>query len=95
MFQNNLLNRDGVVFFPGSSPLYKNQALVGGLGVSGDGVDQDDVVTVAARRGFDVPESLRADNFFFAGVRLPFHKFNRQPNINPVGSPTLGNTQIS
>jgi len=94
-FQNNLLNRNGVVFFPGSSPVYQGPVLAGGLGISGDGVDQDDVVTVAARAGFDVPEALRADNFFFQGVRLPFHKFNRQPNINPYGSPSLGNTQIS
>ena len=35
-------NQNGIVFFPGSVPLYKNGVLVGGLGVSGDGVDQDD-----------------------------------------------------
>ena len=38
------LNQDGIVFFPGSAPLYKvvngQKVLVGGLGVSGDGVDQ-------------------------------------------------------
>ena len=80
-----------MVFFPGSTPLYVNQAaLVGGLGVSGDGVDQDDVVTFAAKTGFDVPPILRADEFLFAGdIRLPFQKFNRQPNINPFGSQTL------
>ena len=36
-------NQSGVVFFPGSVPLYRNGVLVGGLGVSGDGVDQDDL----------------------------------------------------
>src|SRR5205085_2012395 len=35
-------NQNGIVFFPGSSGVYKNQAIVGGFGVSGDGVDQDD-----------------------------------------------------
>src|SRR5207253_6148700 len=35
-------NQSGIVFFPGSVPLYKNGKSVGGLGVSGDGVDQDD-----------------------------------------------------
>jgi uncharacterized protein GlcG (DUF336 family) len=35
-------NQNGVVSFPGSVPLYKNGVLVGGLGISGDGVDQDD-----------------------------------------------------
>ena len=43
---NNPMNQNGVVFFPGSSPLYVLGILAGGLGVSGDGVDQDDVVTV-------------------------------------------------
>ena len=31
------LNQNGVVFFPGSTPLYLGGKLVGGLGVSGDG----------------------------------------------------------
>ena len=38
-------NQNGVVFFAGSSPLYRNGTLVGGLGVSGDGIEQDDYVT--------------------------------------------------
>lgn len=75
----NLANQNGIVFFPGALPLYKNGVLVGGLGVSGDGVDQDDVVTAAAGLGFMPPGALRADQFFFAGVRLPFQKFNRNP----------------
>src|SRR5581483_5296698 len=40
-------NQNGIVFFPGSAPLYKDGVLVGGLGVSGDGVDQDDYVTAS------------------------------------------------
>src|SRR5262249_12084874 len=44
----NTNNMSGIVFFPGSLPLYKNGVLVGGLGVSGDGVDQDDFVTAGA-----------------------------------------------
>ena len=40
-------NQNGIVFFPGSLPLYRNGVLIGGLGVSGDGVDQDDFVTAA------------------------------------------------
>jgi uncharacterized protein GlcG (DUF336 family) len=89
-FDNPLLNRDGVVFFPGSLPLYKGIGLVGGFGVSGDGVDQDDEVTAAGGSTLPVPDALRADQFFFADVRLPFQKFNRQPNINPYGSANLG-----
>jgi hypothetical protein len=40
--------------------------------------------------GINVPDQLRADQFFYNGVRLPFQKFNRQPNINPVGSTPVG-----
>ena len=44
-------NQNGVVFFPGSSGVYRNasggRVIVGGFGVSGDGVDQDDVVTAS------------------------------------------------
>jgi uncharacterized protein GlcG (DUF336 family) len=95
-FQNNLLNRDGIVFFPGSSPVYKDlngdgfKELVGGFGISGDGVDQDDIATAAGVRGFEVPLNVRSDAFSVQGVRLPFQKFNRQPNINPFGSEGLG-----
>jgi uncharacterized protein GlcG (DUF336 family) len=76
----NPLNQNGIVFFPGSAPLYKNGALVGGLGVSGDGVDQDDLVTSAAQSGFTVPATvLRADQVFVDGIRLPYQKFGRNP----------------
>lgn len=72
-------NRSGVVFFAGSAPLYKNGSLVGGLGVSGDGVDQDDYVTAAGTARFGAPLSLRADRLLLRGVRLPYLKFPRNP----------------
>lgn len=72
-------NQNGVVFFPGSSGLYKGGVLVGGLGVSGDGVDQDDVVTVAAAAGFNPPTALKADRYTYRNVRLPYTKFLRNP----------------
>lgn len=74
-----LANQNGVVFFPGSTPLYVNGKLVGGFGVSGDGVDQDDVVTAAGQVGFAAPDNLRADQYIVGGVRLPYQKFNRNP----------------
>jgi uncharacterized protein GlcG (DUF336 family) len=72
-------NQNGVVFFPGSLPLYKNGALVGGLGVSGDGVDQDDYVTNAAAQNFQAPMNIRADQVIVDQVRLPYLKFPRNP----------------
>jgi uncharacterized protein GlcG (DUF336 family) len=72
-------NQNGVVFFPGSVPLYKNGILVGGLGVSGDGVDQDDYVTNGGSKGFEAPDNIRADQVVDEGVRLPYLKFPRNP----------------
>ena len=76
-------NQNGIVFFPGSSGVYKTvngrRGIVGGFGVSGDGVDQDDVVTSFGIMGFGPPDNLRADQFFVSGVRLPFIKFPRNP----------------
>lgn len=72
-------NQNGVVFFPGSVPLYKNGVLVGGLGVSGDGVDQDDYVTNAGAQSFEAPTAIRADQVTIDSVRLPYLKFPRNP----------------
>ncbi len=72
-------NQNGIVFFPGSLPLYKNGVLVGGLGVSGDGVEQDDFATAGGAVGFEAPSAARADRVFDQGVRLPYIKFPRNP----------------
>jgi uncharacterized protein GlcG (DUF336 family) len=72
-------NQSGVVFFPGSVPLYRNGVLVGGLGVSGDGVDQDDVVAAGGSTGFEAPTAIRADQIVLQGVRLPYLKFPSNP----------------
>jgi hypothetical protein len=77
---DEVTNQNGIVFFPGSTPIYKNESLIGGLGVSGDGVDQDDVVTFFAADGFLPPDDVkRADDVFVRGVRLPYIKFLRNP----------------
>ena len=72
-------NQSGIVFFPGSVPLYKNGVLVGGLGISGDGVDQDDYVANGGSAGFGAPANIRADQVTIQGVRLPYLKFPRNP----------------
>lgn len=78
---NNINNQNGIVFFPGSTPLYVNGVLVGGFGVSGDGVDQDDVVTFIGAQGFLPNQNgvLRSDQTSFRDVRLPYQKFLRNP----------------
>jgi uncharacterized protein GlcG (DUF336 family) len=44
--------RNGIITFPGGISLYKDGQLVGGVGVSGDGVDQDEAVAFAGAAGF-------------------------------------------
>jgi uncharacterized protein GlcG (DUF336 family) len=75
------LNQNGVLFFAGSLPLYKNGLLVGGLGVSGDGVDQDDFVTAAGAINFQAPANIRADQITIRNVRMPYQKFPRDPTL--------------
>ena len=72
---------NGIQIFPGSMPLYKNSVLVGAIGISGDGVDQDDLVAAGGGAGFAPPVNIRSDQVFVRGVRLPFLKFPRSPNL--------------
>jgi hypothetical protein len=72
-------NQSGIVFFPGSAPLYRNGQMVGGLGVSGDGVDQDDYVTSGGALGYEAPANIRGDTIILRNVRLPYWKFPRNP----------------
>eukprot|EP00438_Fugacium_kawagutii_P000579 Skav211993 [mRNA] locus=scaffold2069:116636:117328:+ [translate_table: standard] len=48
----------GVVLFGGGVPLYKDGKLVGAVGVSGDGVLQDEAVALACATDFEPPEEI-------------------------------------
>jgi uncharacterized protein GlcG (DUF336 family) len=75
-------NGDGVTLFPGSAPLYKDGVLVGGVGLSGDGVDQDDFITAGGIPGYEPSDSIRADQITFRGTPLPYLKFPRHPTLH-------------
>ncbi|MGJ8536087.1 MAG: heme-binding protein [Parasphingopyxis sp.] len=65
--QNPLEN--GIQIFPGSVPIYRGNALVGGIGVSGDGIDQDDMISFLGTHNASLrvgginnaPPAIRAD----------------------------------
>jgi uncharacterized protein GlcG (DUF336 family) len=71
---------NGLQIFPGSALVYRDRALVGAVGVSGDGVDQDDMIAFlgiqdAANRlgGFSqAPSDMRADQLQPQGARLRY-----------------------
>ena len=68
---------NGITIFPGAFGLYRNGVLIGAIGVSGDGVDQDDLVAAAGTHDFLAPLSIRSDQFFYRNTRLPYAKFPR------------------
>jgi len=68
---------NGIQIFPGGVPIYRGAQLVGGIGASGDGVDQDDMIAflglanagVALGTGIaNAPSGMRSDTIFPPGT---------------------------
>lgn len=72
---------NGLQIFPGSVPLYRGNTHIGAIGVSGDGVDQDDIIAAMGSAGFEAPANIRSDARTVRGVRLPYAVFPRNPNL--------------
>ncbi|MCC6827578.1 MAG: heme-binding protein [Novosphingobium sp.] len=79
--QRRLAN--GIQIFSGGVPIYRGNTLVGAIGVSGDGIDQDDMISflglgaAGTKSGAfgNAPAAIRADTLVFAigsGVRLRY-----------------------
>ena len=78
--KNRLQN--GLQIFPGGVPIYRGSSLVGALGISGDGVDQDDLIAFMGAHNAatqtatidNAPASIRADQIVVPGssVRLRY-----------------------
>lgn len=90
----NLAN--GMQIFPGSVPIFRNGVLVGGIGVSGDGVDQDDMISflglhrASERLGTGVgnaPTEVRADRIDIPG------QSSRLRYVNCPQTPFIGSTE--
>lgn len=74
---------NGIQIFPGSVPIYRGGKLVGAIGISGDGIDQDDMIAfLGAHNGGakvggigNAPKEIRADTIVVPvgqGVRLRY-----------------------
>jgi uncharacterized protein GlcG (DUF336 family) len=82
---------NGLQIFPGSVPVYRGSTLVGAIGVSGDGVSQDDMVAFlglqrasAALKGSisQAPKSRRADTLSPHGARLIYVQCPQSPFLD-------------
>jgi uncharacterized protein GlcG (DUF336 family) len=79
---------NGIQIFPGGVPLYRNGLLIGALGVSGDGIDQDDMVAFlgaaqAALPGIaNAPADRRADQLAPTGSRLRYVSCPQAPFLD-------------
>ena len=79
---------NGIQIFPGSVPIYRGSQLVGAIGVSGDGIDQDDMISflglhnAGARVGGigNAPAAIRSD-------RIVVQVGSRQVRLRYVGCP--------
>jgi uncharacterized protein GlcG (DUF336 family) len=84
---------NGLQIFPGGVPLYRGSTLVGAIGVSGDGIDQDDLVAFLGTENgpgtvVNAASGIRADTLSPGGTRLryvncPFAPFLNSSVANP------------
>ncbi len=83
--------RNGLQIFPGAAPIYRGNTLIGAVGVSGDGVDQDDMIAflglynagAALNTGFGhAPTGIRADQLVPLNSRLRYVQCPQAPFID-------------
>lgn len=81
---------NGIQIFPGSVPIYRGDTLIGGIGVSGDGIDQDDMISFLGLHNSgeilgsinNAPPAMRADQLTPKGVRLRYIQCPQKPFLN-------------
>ena len=79
---------DGITIFPGGAPLYKDGKLVGAIGISGDGVDQDDLIAFAGTAGFRPDTNIESDSLSSSQiVSFLQQKINELGYVPPAGMP--------
>lgn len=88
---NNIGINNGIQIFPGAVPIYRGATLIGAIGISGDGVDQDDMVAFLglARAGnslgtgiANAPNAIRSSQLAPLGVPLRYVNCPQSPFIN-------------
>lgn len=82
---------NGLQIFAGGVPIYRGSRLIGAIGISGDGIDQDDMVAflglhnASQRLGGAIgnaPAAMRADTIFRQGLGLRYVQCPQAPFID-------------
>ena len=78
---------DGMQIFSGGVPIYRGNILVGAIGISGDGIQQDSLVSyLGVQNGpatlNNAPTNIRADQLSAGGVRLRYINCPPSPFLN-------------
>jgi uncharacterized protein GlcG (DUF336 family) len=78
---------NGMQIFSGGAPIYRGNILVGGIGVSGDGIQQDSLISfLGVENGPDTlnnaPADIRADQLSAGGVMLRYVNCPPSPFLN-------------
>jgi len=81
---------NGTQIFPGSVPIYRGSTLVGAIGVSGDGIDQDDMISFLSVHQAgellgsinNAPVMMRADQLTPNGTRLRYVQCPQAPFLD-------------
>ncbi|MBI4854888.1 MAG: heme-binding protein [Acidobacteria bacterium] len=71
MSNTKVLNNN-IMISSGGIPLFKDNNLVGAIGVSGDTISSDEVIAVSGTKNFVTPAEKRIDKFLLRGVSVPF-----------------------
>jgi uncharacterized protein GlcG (DUF336 family) len=90
---------DGLQIFAGAVPIYRGTTLVGGIGVSGDGIQQDSMISYLGLQDFsdpntantaiaNAPANIQAALFAPEGINLVYVTCPASPFLNsPVQNP--------
>jgi uncharacterized protein GlcG (DUF336 family) len=84
---------NGLQIFSGAVPIYRGNTLVGGIGVSGDGIQQDSMISFLGLQNGpttlnNAPTAIRADQLAPGGIHLRYTNCPAAPFLNsPVQNP--------
>lgn len=78
---------NGLQIFSGGAPIYRGSTLVGGIGISGDGIQQDSMISfLGVQNGpstlNNAPDAIRADQLAPGGVHLRYVNCPAAPFLN-------------